>query len=47
MTSTTESTSTTTGAREHARAQAGTITDAMPVVPATDWPHPPADVPTD
>ncbi|AWH94251.1 urea amidolyase associated protein UAAP1 [Dietzia psychralcaliphila] len=45
--STTESTSTTTGAREHARAQAGTITDAMPVVPATDWPHPPADVPAD
>lgn len=44
---TTESTSTTAGAREHARAQAGAITDAMPVVPATDWPHPPADVPVD
>ncbi|MBB1032464.1 DUF1989 domain-containing protein, partial [Dietzia sp. SLG310A2-38A2] len=44
---TTESTSTTSGAREHARAQAGTITDAMPVVPATAWPHPPADVPAD
>ncbi|EYT64732.1 urea carboxylase [Dietzia sp. UCD-THP] len=45
--STTDSTSTTSGAREHARAQAGAITDAMPVVPATDWPHPPADIPTD
>ena len=44
-TSTTASTSTTSGARDHARAQAGAITDAMPVVPATDWPHPPADVP--
>lgn len=46
-TSTTASTSTTSGARDHARAQAGAITDAMPVVPATDWPHPPADVPAD
>lgn len=41
------STSTTVGAREHARAQTGSITDAMPVVPATDWPRPPADVPAD
>ncbi|MCT2061345.1 urea amidolyase associated protein UAAP1 [Dietzia cinnamea] len=51
MTSTTASspagTSTTSGARQHARAQAGMITDAMPVVPATDWPHPPTDVPAD
>jgi urea carboxylase-associated protein 2 len=51
MTSTTApgpaGTSTTSGARRHARAQAGTITDAMPVVPATDWPDPPADVPAD
>ena len=45
MTST--DTATTTAAREHARAQAGEITDSMPVVPATDWPRPPADVPAD
>ena len=38
-------TGTTTGAREHARAQAGAITDSMPVVPASAWPNPPADVP--
>ncbi|MFT3899212.1 MAG: DUF1989 domain-containing protein [Gordonia sp. (in: high G+C Gram-positive bacteria)] len=38
------STTTTAGARAHARAQAGTITDSMPVVPASDWPDPPADV---
>ncbi|MGW5522459.1 urea amidolyase associated protein UAAP1 [Gordonia sp. NPDC003950] len=37
-------TGTTAGAREHARAQAGTITDSMPVVPASRWPHPPAGV---
>ncbi|WP_068277514.1 urea amidolyase associated protein UAAP1 [Aldersonia kunmingensis] len=37
-------TSTTAGARAHARAQAGTITDSMPVVPASKWPTPPADV---
>jgi urea carboxylase-associated protein 2 len=37
-------TATTAGAREHARAQAGTITDSMPVVPARNWPAPPADV---
>lgn len=37
-------TGTTAGAREHARAQAGTITDSMPVVPASNWPSPPADV---
>ncbi|GAB10420.1 hypothetical protein GOARA_056_01680 [Gordonia araii NBRC 100433] len=38
------STNTTAGAREHARAQAGTITDSMPVIPASDWPSPPAKV---
>lgn len=37
-------TATTAAAREHARAQAGTITDAMPVVPASNWPHPPSGV---
>jgi urea carboxylase-associated protein 2 len=41
---TTTATSTTTGARDHARAQAGAITDAMPVVPASNWPTPPAGV---
>ena len=35
--STTGSTGTTAGAREHARAQAATITDSMPVVPASTW----------
>ncbi|MCT2120882.1 MULTISPECIES: urea amidolyase associated protein UAAP1 [Dietzia] len=44
---TTTATATTAAAREHARSQAGEITDSMPVVPATDWPHPPADVPAD
>jgi len=39
-----DTTATTLGARQHARAQAGAITDAMPVVPASRWPHPPADV---
>lgn len=49
MTTTTapDTTATTAGAREHARAQAGAITDFMPVVPATDWPTPPADVPAE
>lgn len=37
-------TATTAGARDHARAQAGTITDAMPVVPASNWPTPPSGV---
>lgn len=40
----TTATSTTAGARDHARAQAGIITDAMPVVPASNWPTPPAGV---
>ncbi|WP_439029883.1 urea amidolyase associated protein UAAP1 [Gordonia terrae] len=43
-TSTVPGTGTTSGARAHARAQAGVITDSMPVVPATRWPNPPADV---
>ncbi|MYV58145.1 urea amidolyase associated protein UAAP1 [Streptomyces sp. SID3212] len=38
-----KATATTYGARDHARAQAGTRTDAMPVVPATDWPAPPCE----
>lgn len=44
MTTTTTTTASTAGAREHARSQAGTITDSMPVVPASNWPTPPADV---
>ncbi|MFI1355568.1 urea amidolyase associated protein UAAP1 [Streptomyces sp. NPDC020898] len=35
-------TSTTYGARDHARAQGGARADAMPVVPAADWPEPPS-----
>ncbi|WP_405861785.1 urea carboxylase-associated family protein [Streptomyces sp. NBC_00090] len=35
-------TATPHGARAHARAQHGTRTPTMPVVPATDWPAPPA-----
>lgn len=35
-------TETTYGARDHARAQEGTRTEAMPVVPAGDWPDPSA-----
>jgi urea carboxylase-associated protein 2 len=34
-------TATTYGARAHARAQEGTRTEAMPVVPAREWPTPP------
>lgn len=40
-------TSTTAAARAHARAQAGTRTEAMPVLPAADWPTPPAGVDAD
>ncbi|MFC5744362.1 urea amidolyase associated protein UAAP1 [Actinomadura rugatobispora] len=36
-------TATTYGARAHARAQEGARAEAMPVVPATDWPDPPRD----
>ncbi|MFT3661527.1 MAG: DUF1989 domain-containing protein [Gordonia sp. (in: high G+C Gram-positive bacteria)] len=43
-TPTPESTATTAGAKAHARSLAGTPTDSMPVVPATDWPTPPSDV---
>ncbi|MGW7047599.1 DUF1989 domain-containing protein, partial [Streptomyces avermitilis] len=34
-------TATTYGARDHARAQEGARTEAMPVVPASAWPAPP------
>ncbi len=37
-------TATTAGARTHARSQAGIITDSMPVIPASRWPHPPLGV---
>lgn len=36
-------TATTYGARDHARAQEGTRAEAMPVVPASDWPEPPCE----
>ncbi|MER5470887.1 urea amidolyase associated protein UAAP1 [Streptomyces sp. NPDC002935] len=36
-------TATTYGARDHARAQQGTRAEAMPVVPAGDWPAPPCE----
>ncbi|MEV5609901.1 urea amidolyase associated protein UAAP1 [Streptomyces sp. NPDC052225] len=36
-------TATTYGARDHARAQEGTRTDTMPVVPARDWTEPPCE----
>ncbi|MDX3529441.1 urea carboxylase-associated family protein [Streptomyces sp. ID05-39B] len=36
-------TATTYGARAHARAQEGTRTETMPVVPAADWPAPPCE----
>ncbi len=39
------STNTTHAARHHARAQAGGWADAMPVLPAREWPDPPAGVP--
>lgn len=37
-------TNTTLAAREHARAQAGTAAEAMPTLPASSWPTPPAGV---
>lgn len=43
MTST-PSTATTYGARDHARAQAGTVVETMPTIPATDWPEPPPGI---
>lgn len=45
MTATAETTATTQGARDHARAQADTRVEGMPTVPATAWPDPPAGVP--
>ncbi|MEU4875407.1 urea amidolyase associated protein UAAP1 [Streptomyces sp. NPDC021608] len=36
-------TATTYGARAHARAQEGARAEAMPVVPARDWPDPPCE----
>jgi urea carboxylase-associated protein 2 len=38
-------TSTTHGARDHARAQGGAVVEAMPTLPAAAWPVPPAGVP--
>ncbi|ADG98759.1 urea carboxylase-associated protein 2 [Segniliparus rotundus DSM 44985] len=40
-------TSSTEGAKAHARAQAGDVTDSMPVLPASRWPWAPSDVPVD
>jgi urea carboxylase-associated protein 2 len=40
-------TATTEGAREHARAQAGTVTEAMPILPARDAPNVPYGVDRD
>ena len=37
-------TGTTRAAREHARAQAGTAAEAMPILPAGSWPEPPQGV---
>ncbi len=37
-------TSTTHGARDHARAQGGTVVEAMPTLPASAWPAPPDGV---
>ncbi len=37
-------TGSTRAAREHARAQAGTAAEAMPTLPASSWPNPPAGV---
>ncbi|HEY4096334.1 MAG TPA: urea amidolyase associated protein UAAP1 [Baekduia sp.] len=38
------STSTAQGARDHARAQGGTVVEAMPTLPASAWPAPPEGV---
>jgi uncharacterized protein len=37
-------TATTYGARDHARAQAGTVVEAMPTIPAAGWAAPPAGI---
>ncbi|MBZ5739347.1 urea amidolyase associated protein UAAP1 [Nocardioides mangrovi] len=47
MTQQTSGTATTAGAREHARAQEGTVVANGPTVPAATWPSPPADVDPD
>lgn len=48
MTATGSATASTYGARDHARAQAGTVVTTMPVLPASGWPSPPDGVaPTD
>jgi urea carboxylase-associated protein 2 len=44
MTSEARSTDTTVGARDHARAQAGLLAEAMPIVPASSYPDPPDGV---
>lgn len=41
------STQTLGGARDHARAQAGTLVQAMPTLPASAWPDPPPGVPAE
>ena len=43
----TSTTSTTAGAREHARSQEGTVVDAQPIVPASGFPASPAGVAAD
>ncbi|MFC9788405.1 urea amidolyase associated protein UAAP1 [Rhodococcus sp. NPDC127528] len=43
-TATDSTTATTAAAREHARAQAGAITDSMPVLPASRWLNPPTGI---
>jgi urea carboxylase-associated protein 2 len=40
-------TGTTYGARDHARAQGGTVVEAMPTLPASAWPAPPEGVASD
>ncbi|WP_088290788.1 urea amidolyase associated protein UAAP1 [Kineosporia sp. A_224] len=44
MTATGSATASTYGARDHARAQAGTVVTTMPVLPASGWPSPPDGV---
>lgn len=44
---TNQGTATAAGARDHARAQAGEIAQAMPYRPARSWPHPPDGVSLD
>ncbi len=44
MTLTGSGTASTCGARDHARAQGGTVVETMPVLPASRWPSPPPGV---